>query len=388
MFFLISGIIILLEQQVQVHSHIIHQEETMEKRVFNFNPGPAALPLAVLQEAQQDFVSYKGEGLSVMEMSHRSKSFEAIIKEAENLTREVFKIPQGYKVIFMQGGATLQFAAVPLNLIGSDQKAAYINTGSWSKKAIQEAKKLGKAIEVIASSEEANFGYIPTEFSVKPDAAYLHITSNNTIFGTQWPQYPQTGAVPLCADMSSDIGCRQFDVSKFGLIYAGAQKNLGPAGVTLVIIREDLMEKSPDNIPTMLNYKIIGGGESLYNTPPTFNIYVLKLVLAWIKAQGGLAGIEKVNKEKAKMLYTIIDDSGFYRGTAEKSSRSMMNITFRLQSEDLEKQFIAEATAKDLIGLKGHRSVGGMRASIYNAVSLEAVKALAAFMKEFERKNG
>jgi phosphoserine aminotransferase len=360
----------------------------MEKRVYNFNPGPAALPLAVLQEAQQDFVSYKGEGLSVMEMSHRSKSFEVIIKEAENLIREIFNISTGYHVIFMQGGATLQFAAIPLNLMGADQKAAYINTGSWSKKAIQEAQKLGKVIEVIASSEEANFSYIPTDFSVNPESAYLHITSNNTIFGTQWQQYPASGTVPLCADMSSDIGCRPIDVSEFGLIYAGAQKNLGPAGVTLVIIREDIMAKSPDNLPTMLSYKTIGGKESLYNTPPTFNIYILKLVLNWLKEQGGLSGIEKVNQEKAKMLYTIIDDSGFYRGTVEKNSRSIMNVTFRLQSEELEKQFVMESAAKDLIGLKGHRSVGGMRASLYNAVSLEAVKALAAFMKEFEQKYG
>jgi phosphoserine aminotransferase len=360
----------------------------MEKRVCNFNPGPAALPLEVLQEAQQDFVNYKGEGLSVMEMSHRSKSFDAIIKEAETLAKEVFNISPGYKVIFMQGGATLQFAAVALNLIGEHQSADYINTGSWSKKAIQEAQKLGKSIQVIASSEEANYNYIPEEFTLSPDAAYLHITSNNTIFGTQWASYPDTGTVPLCADMSSDIGCRPIDVSKFGLIYAGAQKNMGPSGVTMVIMREDLMEKSPDNIPTMTSYKIIGGKDSLYNTPPTFNIYILKLVLAWLKTRGGLQGIAKTNNEKAKMLYDIIDGSGFYRGTAEPNSRSLMNVTFTLSSEELEKQFIAEATSKDLIGLKGHRSVGGMRASIYNAVTPEDVKALADFMKEFERKNG
>jgi phosphoserine aminotransferase len=360
----------------------------MEKRVHNFNPGPAALPLEVLQEAQKDFVSYKGEGLAVMEMSHRSKSFEAIIKEAELLTKEVFNIPSGYKVIFMQGGATLQFAAVALNLIAEHQSADYINTGSWSKKAIQEAQKLGKNIRVIASSENANYNYIPKTYNLNPDAAYLHITSNNTIFGTQWAHYPDTGNVPLCADMSSDIGCRPIDISKFGLIYAGAQKNMGPSGVTMVIMRESLMEKSPDNIPTMTSYKIIGGKDSLYNTPPTFNIYILKLVLAWLKAKGGLQGIAKINSEKATLLYDIIDDSGFYRGTAEKDSRSIMNITFTLSSEDLEKQFISEATENDLIGLKGHRSVGGMRASIYNAVTLEAVKTLADFMKEFERKNG
>jgi phosphoserine aminotransferase len=360
----------------------------MEKRIYNFNAGPSAMPLDVLQEAQKNFTNYKGEGLSVMEMSHRSKSFDAIIKEAEVLAKEIYNIPSGYKVIFMQGGASLQFAAIPLNLMAGNQSADYINTGAWSKKAIQEAQKLGKNVNVIASSEDANFNYIPKEYVPNSDAAYLHITSNNTIFGTQWLKYPESGSVPLCADMSSDIGCRPIDIPKFGLIYAGAQKNLGPAGVTLVIIREDLMEKSPDNIPSLVSYKIIGGKDSLYNTPPTFNIYMVKLVLDWLKAQGGLKKIEKVNNEKANLLYGIIDDSGFYKGAAEKDSRSIMNITFTLSSEELEKQFIAEATVNDLLGLKGHRSVGGMRASIYNAVSLEAVKTLAEFMKEFERKNG
>ena len=360
----------------------------MEKRVYNFNPGPSALPLEVLQDAQKDFVSYKGEGLSVMEMSHRSKSFETIIKETEALSKEIFKIPSDYKVIFMQGGASLQFAAVPLNLTGDNQTVDYINSGSWSKKAIQEAQKLGKTVRVIASSEDANFNYIPKDFKLNRDAAYLHITSNNTIFGTQWADYPDTVDVPLCADLSSDIGCRPINISKFGLIYAGAQKNLGPSGVTMVIIREDLLEKSPDNIPTLTSYKIIGGKDSLYNTPPTFNIYMVKLVLAWLKAKGGLSGIVRINNEKAATLYNIIDGSGFYRGTAEKNSRSIMNVTFTMGSEDLEKKFITEATANDLIGLKGHRSVGGMRASIYNAVSQEAVATLADFMKEFERKNG
>jgi phosphoserine aminotransferase len=321
-------------------------------------------------------------------MSHRSKSFDAIIKDAEKLMKEVLSIPDGYKVLFMQGGATLQFAAVPLNLIGPGQSADYINTGSWAKKAIAEAKKLGKSVSVIATSEDDNFDHIPVDFSVTPDSAYLHVTSNNTIFGTQYKDYPATGSVPLVADLSSDIACRQIDVSKFGLIYAGAQKNMGPSGVTIVIIREDLMDKSPDDIPTMTNYKILGGKDSLYNTPPTFAIYVVKLVLEWIQNSGGLAALEKVNDQKARLLYDAIDSSDFYRAAVKDlNSRSIMNVTYRLPSGDLEKQFISEALGKGLLGLKGHRSVGGIRASIYNAVPLAAVEALVSFMADFEKAN-
>jgi len=360
----------------------------MKNRVYNFNAGPAALPLAVLEEVRDDLTSYKGEGLSVMEMSHRSKTFDSIIKEAEELAKEVYTIPAGYRVIFMQGGATLQFAAIPLNLLPDNQSADYINTGSWSTKAIQEAEKLGKKIKVIASSEDQNFNYIPTSFSINSDAAYLHITSNNTIFGTQWANYPETGSVPLISDMSSDIGCRPFDVSKFGLIYAGAQKNMGPSGVTFVIIREDLMEKSPPNIPTMTSYKAIGGKDSLYNTPPTFGIYILKLVLQWVKNGGGLNKLAETNQAKADMIYNMLDSGDFYKATVGKDSRSIMNVTFRLPSEDLEKEFITKATEQGMIGLKGHRSVGGIRASIYNAVPMEAVRALTEFMKEFEKNNG
>jgi phosphoserine aminotransferase len=360
----------------------------MENRIFNFNAGPAALPLAVLEEVRDDLISYKGEGLSVMEMSHRSKTFDSIIKEGEELANEVYSIPDGYRVIFMQGGATLQFAAVPLNLLGENQSADYVNTGSWSKKAIAEAEKLEKKVHVIASSEDQNFNYIPDSFSINPDAGYLHITSNNTIFGTQWADYPDTGSVPLVADMSSDIGCRPFDISKFGVIYAGAQKNMGPSGVTFVIIREDLMEKSPDNIPTMTSYKLIGGKDSLYNTPPTFGIYILKLVLQWVKNGGGLDKLAETNQMKANMIYDILDSSDFYKGTVVKESRSIMNITFRLPTEDLEKDFITKALDEGMIGLKGHRSVGGCRASIYNAVPLEAVRTLTEFMKEFEKSNG
>jgi len=360
----------------------------MSNRVHIFNAGPAAMPLSVLEEVQKDLLDYRGEGLSVMEMSHRSKTFDSIIKNAEGLAREVLSIPDNYKVLFMQGGATLQFAAVPLNLSAQTNITEYINTGSWSQKAIQEAEKLSRNVNVIASSEDKNFSYIPLNYTSNADAAYLHITSNNTIFGTQWTKYPDTGNVPLVCDMSSDIGCRPFDITKFGLIYAGAQKNLGPAGVTLVIIRDDLMNKSPDNIPTMLNYKIIGGKDSLYNTPPTFTIYIVQLVLNWIKNIGGLEKIGAQNQAKAKMLYDVIDGSDFYQGTAAPDSRSIMNITFRLPDEDMEKEFVAQALEDKMIGLKGHRSVGGIRASIYNAVSFESVTVLAEYMRDFERKKG
>ncbi|EHO40096.1 Phosphoserine aminotransferase [Caldithrix abyssi DSM 13497] len=358
-----------------------------EGRIYNFNPGPAALPLPVLEEVQKDLLNYKGEGISILEMSHRSKTFDGIIKDAERLLKEIMDIPQNYKVLFMQGGATLQFAAVPLNLIGEGQFAEYVNTGSWSKKAIQEAQKLGKKVNVVASSEDESFSYIPGDIKVSPNAAYLHITSNNTIFGTQFQQFPETGDVALIADMSSDIACRKIDVSKFALIYAGAQKNMGPSGVTVVIIREDLLEKSPDNIPTMTSYKIIGGKDSLYNTPPTFAVYIVKLVLEWMKAQGGLEKIEQINRQKAGLIYDALDQSSFYRGTARPDSRSLMNVTFRLPSEELEKKFVAEALENGMLGLKGHRSVGGIRASIYNAVPMEAVEKLVDFMKKFEKAN-
>ncbi len=360
----------------------------MSERVFNFNAGPAALPLSVLEKAQKDFLNYQGEGLSVMEMSHRSKTFDSIIKDAERLMKEVMGIPDGYKVLFFQGGATLQFAAIPLNLLPDGASADYVNTGAWSKKAIAEAQKLGKTVNVIASSEDKNFSYIPADFSVNPDAAYLHITSNNTIAGTQFQTYPDSGSVPLICDMSSDINSRKIDVSQFDLIYAGAQKNMGPSGVTIVIIKEELLEKSPDNIPTMTSYKIIGGKDSLYNTPPTFGIYMIKLVLEWIQEAGGVEAIEKINRQKADLLYSAIDKSNFYRGTVAKDSRSIMNVTFRLPDEELEKKFVAEGLEAGMIGLKGHRSVGGIRASIYNAVPLAAVEHLVAFMEKFEKANG
>ncbi len=357
-------------------------------RIHNFSAGPAALPLEVLQEVQKDLISYKGEGLSVMEMSHRGKTFDGIIKDAERLMKEVMGIPDGYHVLFMQGGATLQFSAVPLNLMAENDHADYINTGTWSTKAIAEIKKLGKKHTVIASSEDDHFSYIPKDFQITPGAAYLHITSNNTIYGSEWPSYPDTGDVPLVCDMSSDINSRKVDVSKFGLIYAGAQKNMGPSGVTIVIIRDDMLEKSSPGLPTMENYKIIAGKGSMYNTPPTFGIYIIKLVLEWMQKKGGIEVIEKMNTEKANLLYGAIDATDFYRGTVRPDSRSKMNVPFRLPSEELEQRFVAEALKHDIIGVKGHRSVGGIRASIYNAVPMESVKVLVDFMKEFERSNG
>lgn len=360
----------------------------MVKRIHNFSAGPAALPLSVLEEVQDDLVSYKGEGLSVMEMSHRGKTFDGIITQAEALMREVMGIPDSYKVLFMQGGASLQFAMVPLNILPDGKFANYINTGAWSGKAIDEVRKLGKKFNVIASSEDKNFSYIPKDFSVDKDASYLHLTSNNTIFGTQWHTFPKRGTVPIVCDMSSDINCRKIDISNFDLIYAGAQKNMGPSGVTIVIIKEELLENVPSNIPTLCNYKIIGGKGSMYNTPPAFGIYIMKLVLEWMKSVGGLEQIAKINLDKATRLYNAIDSSEFYRGTTAIEDRSLMNVTYRLPNEDLEKMFIAEALKHDISGVKGHRSVGGIRASIYNAVPPESVTALIAFMKEFERKNG
>jgi phosphoserine aminotransferase len=360
----------------------------MSDRVFNFNPGPATLPLSVLEQAREEFLNYRGDGLSILEMSHRSKTFEQIINDAVSDVKKVMGFGDNYSVMFLQGGATGQFAAVPLNLAVKGKPALYINTGSWSKKAISEAKKLGIQYEVIASSETDNFSYIPNDFKIKPDASYLHITSNNTIFGTQWADYPDSGNVPLVADMSSDLYCRRFDPKKFALIYAGAQKNAGPAGVTIVILRNDLLTRSHDDIPTILNYNIFADKNSLYNTPNCFGIYLVGLVMKWILDQGGIDKVEKVNKEKANLIYQTVDGTDFYRGTAKEDSRSIMNITFRLPSEDLEKKFVAEATAAKLVGLKGHRSVGGIRASIYNAMSLDGVKALVSFMKDFEKKNG
>ncbi|MFH1113609.1 MAG: 3-phosphoserine/phosphohydroxythreonine transaminase [Pseudomonadota bacterium] len=361
----------------------------MAARICNFNPGPAALPLAVLEEAKEEFLDFKGSGMSVTEVSHRSALFEDVLNDATARLKRLLNLPENYKVLFLQGGASSQFFMIPMNLIPEGTSADYINTGTWSTKAIKEIEILKKPYKVIASSEDLGFRYIPKEFAVTPDAAYLHFTSNNTIKGTQWTEFPSAGGVPLISDMSSDIMCRPFDPKPFGLIYAGAQKNLGPAGVTLVIIRDDMLERVPKNIPTMLRYTTHAEKNSLYNTPPCINIYLVQLVLKWLdETIGGLDAMGRLNKEKADLLYGCIDGSGFYNGTADKDSRSMMNVTFRLPNEDLEKKFVAEALKNSLGGLKGHRSVGGCRASIYNPTGLDAVRSLIAFMEEFAKKNG
>jgi len=360
------------------------------ERIFNFNAGPATLPLVVLEEAQSELLNFKGSGMSVMENSHRSKEYEVINSEAEALVKELLNVPENYRVLFLQGGASTQFAAVPMNLVSADNHADYILTGAWAEKAYKEASKFIKT-NVAASTKDENFTRIPRidEIKVSDSPVYVHLCSNNTIFGTQWQSFPDLGNVPLVADMSSDILSRRFDVSKFALIYAGAQKNLGPAGVTVVIIRKDLLENIPSNIPTMLRYDIHAKNDSLYNTPPSFSVYMVSLVLRWLKNNGGLAAAEKRNAEKAALIYNAIDNSGgYYRGHAAKDSRSLMNITFRLPNEELEKKFAAEATAQGMIGLKGHRSVGGLRASIYNAMSLEGCMALVEFMKTFQSNNG
>lgn len=359
-------------------------------RAYNFNAGPSALPLPVLQKAQEELVDFRGSGMSVMELSHRSALYEEVHNEAIALLKELFGIPADYHVLFLQGGASLQFSMVPMNFLPEGKSAGYVMTGSWSEKAYAEAKLIGSVFEA-ASTKEESYRRIPgvDELKYEKDIAYLHITSNNTIFGTQWREFPDTGNVPLIADMSSDILSRPVDVSKFALIYAGAQKNLGPSGVTVVILRPDMLERAAKNLPTMLRYDIHVKNNSLYNTPPTFGIYMLGLVLKWAKEAGGVKELERRNREKAQLIYDAIDASnGFYRGHAEKDSRSLMNLTFRLQTEELEKKFLSEAKNAGFVGLNGHRSVGGCRASAYNAVPLEACRALREFMIEFQKQNG
>ncbi|SFM84718.1 3-phosphoserine/phosphohydroxythreonine transaminase [Thermodesulforhabdus norvegica] len=360
----------------------------MTTRVYNFNPGPAALPLPVLERVRDELLDYKGTGMSVMEMSHRSQEFSRILEEAIARIKRLLKLDDRFQVLFLQGGASLQFCMVPMNLALTGKPIDYIDTGTWSSKAIQEAKILGKDVRVIASSEDKEYSYIPGNFSVDEDASYLHITSNNTIRGTQWKSFPNTGGIPLVADMSSDIFSRVFDPSPFGLIYAGAQKNAGPAGVTIVIIRKDMLERVPPELPTMLKYTTYAEKNSLYNTPPCFAIYVVGLVMEWLEEEiGGLEKMEAINRSKAEMLYSCIDEIEMYRGTAHPDSRSMMNVTFRLPTPELEKKFVEEAAQRGLVGLKGHRSVGGCRASLYNAVPVEAVEKLVEFMREFARNN-
>lgn len=359
-------------------------------RAYNFNAGPAALPLEVLQKAQEELVDYRGIGMSVMEISHRSKDFEQINNETQQLIKEALHIPDGYKVLFLQGGASMQFAMIPMNFLREGQTAAFVHTGSWADKAMKEAKLFGD-ITIAASAEADKFTKVPSlsDIHLPENAAYLHITSNETIGGVQFKEFPDTGSVPLIADMSSDIMSHPFDVSKFSLIYAGAQKNLGPSGVTIVIIKEDMLEETPKHLPTMLRYSTHADNNSLYNTPPSFSVYMVGLVMQWIRDKGGLEKMQALNKEKTDLIYDVIDQSGgFYRGVADPASRSVMNITWRMQSEELEKQFLQEAQQEGFVGLKGHRSVGGLRASTYNAVPLESLQALSAFMKEFARKHG
>jgi phosphoserine aminotransferase len=358
-------------------------------RIYNFSAGPAVLPLPVLEQAQHDLVSLPGVGMSVMEISHRSKAFESLLDGAIADIRALAGVPDTYKILMLQGGASLQFSMVPMNLLTPGATADYIDTGSWAEKAVKEATRVGK-VNVTGSTKADNYSRLPKpgEISLTPDAAYVHITTNNTIEGTEWLTPPDVGAAPLVADASSDIFSAPIDITRFGLIYAGAQKNLGPSGVTFVVIREDLLARSSKTLPTMLNYQVMAENNSLYNTPNTFGVYILGLTVKWLKGLGGLAAIGEINARKAARLYAEIDRTGFYRGTAQKDSRSRMNVTFRLPSEDLEKKFEKEATAVGLDGLKGHRSVGGMRASIYNAFPEAGVDALVEFMREFERKNG
>ena len=361
----------------------------MQKRIYNFSAGPAILPEDVLKEAQENLFALPGVGMSILEISHRSKAFDKIIAETKTDLKSLLNVSDDYELLFLQGGASLQFSMVPLNLMPPKNTADYIITGSWSKKAVKEAKRVG-TVNIAASTEGENFKRIPKQDELKldPEAAYVHITTNNTIYGTQWHKEPEVGNVPLVCDASSDILHKKIDVNKYALIYGGAQKNMGPAGVTLVIIRKDLLGRSSDSLHTMLNYKTHVENNSLYNTPNTFGIYIIGLVAKWVTKLGGLDAMYKLNKEKAEILYKFIDASaGFYKGHAEKESRSLMNVTFNLATEVLEKKLIAEATAAGFDGLKGHRSVGGLRASIYNAFPKKGVEDLVSFMKDFQNKN-
>lgn len=361
-------------------------------RVHNFAAGPAVLPVSVLEQIQRDLLALPGVGMSILEISHRSATFESILAEAESDIRELAGVPADYQVLFLQGGASLQFSMVPMNFLPPGRTADYIDTGSWADKAIKEAKKVG-TVAIVGSTRADNYARIPapSELKLTPDAAYVHMTSNNTIEGTEWAALPDVGATPLISDTSSDMFSRPIDIGRHALVYAGAQKNLGPAGVTLVIARNELIARAADlksTLPTMMNYATYAEHHSLYNTPPVFAVYTLGLVMKWLLAQGGLAAMAQANRRKAGKLYAEIDRSGFYRGTAQPDSRSLMNVTFRLPSEDLEKRFVKESTAAGLDGLKGHRAVGGIRASIYNAFPEDGVDALVAFMRDFERKHG
>jgi len=343
-------------------------------RIYNFNAGPAALPLSVLEEIKDSFLNYGGSGMSVTEISHRSKWFDDIINDAVERIERLLKLDEQFHVLFIQGGASMQFCMIPMNFLNKKDVADYVNTGTWSTKAIKEAVILDKKVNIAASSEDSNFSYIPRDIQFNTDSVYAHITSNNTIKGTQWASFPDTGSVPLIADMSSDIMCRPLDMSKFGL---------------MVIIHDDMLELVQDNLPSMLDYTTYSSKNSMYNTPPCFAVYTIQLVMKWLEEEiGGLKKMEGINRKKAELLYGVINSSGFYKGTAETDSRSLMNVTFRLPDEDLEKSFVQEALDNGMVGLKGHRSVGGCRASIYNATTIEAIEALTDFMQAFEKKNG
>jgi phosphoserine aminotransferase len=362
---------------------------TVTHRVFNFAAGPAVLPVPVLEEIQRDLVALPGVGMSILEISHRSKTFESVLAQAEADIRTLAGIPSNYKVLLLQGGASMQFSMVPMNLLTAGMTADYIDSGSWADKAIKEAKKIG-TVNVAATTKAENYSRLPRQEELKltPGSAYVHMTSNNTIEGTEYQELPAVGDVPLVSDTSSDMFSHPIDVSRHALIYSGAQKNMGPAGVTVVIIRDDLLARSQKSMPTMLNYAVHAENGSMYNTPPAFAVYAMGLVMKWLIGQGGLSAIAQVNQRKAQKLYAEIDRSGFYRGTAAKDCRSLMNVTFRLATEALENAFVKESTAAGFDGLKGHRSVGGMRASIYNAFPEAGIDALVQFMQEFERTRG
>lgn len=361
----------------------------MTERIHNFSAGPAILPVPVLEEAQREMLSLPGVGMSVMEISHRSKTFDGIHHRAEAGLRELLGIPDNYHVLFLQGGASLQFSMIPMNFLAANVSADYVITGSWGKKALKEAKRAGSA-NVAATMADGGFTRVPgdDELTLDSKAAYVHITTNETIEGVEWKHEPAVGEVPLIADASSDILSHPIPVDRYALIYAGAQKNMGPSGVTLVILRDNLLKQIPEGMHTMLDYRTHVENNSLYNTPNTWGIYIISLVCTWLQEKGGLSAMQRENEEKAGLLYDAIDATDFYRGHADPDARSIMNVTFRLPSEELEKKFASEATAQGLDGLKGHRSVGGIRASIYNAFPIAGVKALVDFMKEFEKENG
>ncbi len=358
-------------------------------RVHNFNPGPAALPEEALKTAAAEMLDYKGTGMSVLEMSHRSKDFEAILAETKALIKKHLSVPDGFHILFLGGGASMQFAMLPMNFLSQGQSADYVITGAWAQKAASEAKLFG-TVNIAGSSEAEKFTFVPrnAELKLNPSAQYVHMTSNNTIFGSQLHEYPNTGNVPLVVDMSSDIMSRRVDMSKMSFVYAGAQKNMGPAGVTVVFAREDFLQKQKPGLPKILSYSTYVKEDSLYNTPPVYPIYITMLTMRWIDSIGGLVEVEKRNQRKYDLLYGLIDGSGgYYRGTVRPDSRSAMNATLRLGSEDLEDKFIKEGKAAGFIGLKGHRSVGGVRVSMYNAVSVQSIEKLVEFMKDFQKKN-